>query len=455
MTTRVDVREMLDNSRFGAHQWAIVALCAACLVMDGFDVQAMGYVAPVVIREWGTAKETLSPVFGAGLFGMLIGSLVFSALADRIGRRPVLIGATLFFSVCMIATGFAQSIPQLIGWRFAAGLGLGCIMPNAMALAGEYSPRRIRVSLMMIVSCGFTVGGVAGGLITAALIPHAGWRAVFFVGGAIPLAIGVLMCVALPESIQFLLSRDGDSARVRGQLARIVPAASLPRGATLVGAEPKGAGAPFVALFQDGRARVTLLLWLVNFANLLDMYFLSNWLPTVMRDAGYPMSTAVLAGTALWAGGVAGTLALGRIIDRIGFATVLATTFLLAIIAIAAIGHPLVLASLAAVFAAIFMTGFSIIGGQPALNALAAVYYPTPLRSTGIGWSLGFGRIGSVIGPVLGGALMHLQWSSSSLFLAAAVPACVSMAGIVAIARSGFAGAGDAIGARRAAAAGE
>ncbi|AGK50474.1 sugar (and other) transporter family protein [Burkholderia thailandensis MSMB121] len=181
----MDVREMLDNRRFGAYQWAIVALCAACLVMDGFDVQAMGYVAPVVIREWGIAKEALSPVFGAGLFGMLIGSLVFSALADRIGRRPVLIGATLCFSVCMIATGFAQAIPQLIGWRFAAGFGLGCIMPNAMMLAGEYSPRRIRVSLMMIVSCGFTVGGVAGGLITAALIPHVGWRAVFFVGSAV------------------------------------------------------------------------------------------------------------------------------------------------------------------------------------------------------------------------------------------------------------------------------
>ncbi|AJX34066.1 sugar (and other) transporter family protein [Burkholderia oklahomensis C6786] len=150
----MDVWEMLDNSRFGAHQWAIVALCAARLVMDGFDVQAMGYVAPVAIREWGIAKETLSPGFGAGLFGMLIGSLVFSALADKIGRRPVLIGATLFFSVCVIAAGFAQSIAQRIGGRFAAGLGLGCIMPNAMALAGEYGPRRIRVSLMRIVSCG-------------------------------------------------------------------------------------------------------------------------------------------------------------------------------------------------------------------------------------------------------------------------------------------------------------
>ncbi|PVX61086.1 MFS transporter [Paraburkholderia unamae] len=438
MKKTVEVTGVIDESRFGPYQLLVVALCALCLVMDGFDVQAMGYVAPVVIREWGIAKETLSPVFGAGLFGMLIGSLTFSALADKIGRRPVLIGATLFFSACMIATGFAQSITELVVWRFVAGLGLGCIMPNAMALAGEYSPRRMRVTLMMIVSCGFTLGGVVGGLITAALIPAFGWRAVFFVGGAIPLVLGVLMWLALPESIQFLLFRargDHTQARVRRNLARVAPTLALPAGVEFTTTETRSRGVPFVELFKEGRARVTVLLWVVNFANLLAMYFLSNWLPTVIRDAGYSTQTAVFAGTALWGGGVIGTLLLGRIIDVAGFTRVLGTTFLIAIVSTAAIGNPAVMVSVTAMFVAIFVTGFSVIGGQPALNALAATYYPTSLRSTGIGWSLGVGRIGSVVGPVLGGALMHLQWSSSSLFLAAAVPACVSLAGIVAIHR--------------------
>jgi MFS transporter, AAHS family, 4-hydroxybenzoate transporter len=431
----IEVTGVIDESRFGPYQLLVVALCAMCLVMDGFDVQAMGYVAPVVIREWGIAKETLAPVFGAGLFGMLVGSLTFSALADKIGRRPVLIGATLFFSACMIATGFAHSITELVAWRFVAGVGLGCIMPNAMALAGEYSPRRVRVTLMMIVSCGFTLGGVLGGLITAALIPAFGWRAVFFVGGAIPLVMGVLMWLALPESIQFLLFRESRDAqaRVRRNLGRVAPGLSLPTGTVFTTAETRASGMPFVELFKEGRARVTVLLWIVNFANLLDMYFLSNWLPTVIRDAGYTTQTAVLAGTALWGGGVIGTLLLGRIIDLAGFTRVLATTFVIAIVATAAIGNPAVMVSVVAMFVAIFLTGFSIVGGQPAINALAATYYPTSLRSTGIGWSLGVGRIGSVVGPVLGGALMHLQWSSASLFMAAAVPACVSLAGIVAI----------------------
>ncbi|MCX5542618.1 MFS transporter [Paraburkholderia sp. CNPSo 3076] len=454
MNKAVEVTGIIDESRFGPYQLLVVTLCALCLMMDGFDVQAMGYVAPVVIREWGIARETLSPVFGAGLFGMLVGSLTFSTLADKIGRRPVLIGATLFFSACMVATGFAHSIAELVAWRFVAGLGLGCIMPNAMALAGEYSPRRMRVTLMMIVSCGFTLGGVVGGLITAALIPAFGWRAVFFVGGAIPLVLGLLMWLALPESIQFLLFRgrgEHTQARVRRNLSRVAPALALPAGVQFTTGETRSRGVPFVELFKEGRARVTVLLWVVNFANLLAMYFLSNWLPTVIRDAGYSTQTAVFAGTALWGGGVIGTLLLGRIIDLAGFTRVLATTFLIAIVSTAAIGNPAVMVSVAAMFVAISVTGFTIIGGQPALNALAATYYPTSLRSTGIGWSLGVGRIGSVVGPVLGGALLHLQWSSSALFLAAAAPACVSLAGIVAIHRANSAAKG-AMGGERAAA---
>lgn len=435
----VDVASIIDDSRFGTSQFLIAALCALCLVMDGFDAQAMGYVAPAVIRDWHIAKEVLSPVFSAALLGMLVGSLVFSALADRIGRRPVLVGTTLFFAVCMILTGFADSIGGLIGWRFAAGVGLGCIMPNAMALAGEYSPRRIRITVMMIVSCGYTVGGVVGGFVSAALIPAFGWRSVFFAGGVFPLVIGVVMLMALPESLQFLLFRSRsarDEARVRRQLERIAPGIST-ADTVFTTTESRSAGLPFVELFKAGRARVTALLWVLNFANLLDMYFLSNWLPTVLHEAGYTTSVAVLAGSALWGGGVIGTVLLGRVIERFGFTRVLAAIFLMVIFTIAAIGNSTVMATALLMFVSIFLTGFTIMGGQPAINSLAAVYYPTSLRSTGIGWSLGIGRVGSVIGPLVGGLLLHLNWSMQALFVAAAVPACVSLLSIVAIHRVG------------------
>jgi MFS transporter, AAHS family, 4-hydroxybenzoate transporter len=439
----INVARILDEGTLGPYRFLIALLCALCLVMDGFDAQAMGYVAPTVIREWHIAKEALSPVFSASLLGMLAGSLIFSTLADKVGRRPVLVGATLQFSGCMMATGFAQSIETLIGWRFAAGLGLGAIMPNAMALAGEYSPRRIRVSLMMIVSCGYALGGVVGGLVSAALIPAFGWRSVFIAGGVVPVVIGVVMLVWLPESIQFLLSRGQNEAvreRVRRQLSRLVRDANA---YDLTGdvrfATPSHAPAsklPFVDLFRDGRGRVTLLLWLVNFANLLDMYFLSNWLPTVLREAGYSASMAVVAGSVLWGGGVLGTLFLGPLIDRFGFARVLGTIFVIAIVTIAAIGNPAVIGVTAAMLASVFLTGVAIIGGQPGINALAATYYPTTLRSTGIGWSLGMGRFGSVIGPLLGGVLLHFDWSVQAVFMAASIPAFVSLVSIIMIHRS-------------------
>jgi AAHS family 4-hydroxybenzoate transporter-like MFS transporter len=434
MSNRIAIEHVIDDSKLGYRQILIVAMCGMCLIMDGFDVQAMGYVAPAVIHEWGVAKELLSPVFGAGLFGMLIGSLAFSALADKVGRRPVLIAATAFFSLCMLITALANSIPQLIALRFAAGLGLGCIMPNAMALVGEYSPRRVRVSLMMTVSVCYALGGVVGGLITAALIASFGWRAVFVVGGIIPLMTGIVMWLRLPESVQFLVFKKGDDAQIRKNLMQVAPDLHFPSDAQFVLHEvAKAQGVPFLSLFKDGRAAVTILLWLVNFANLLDMYFLSNWLPTVMREAGHSTQTAVFAGTMLWIGGLAGTLAMGRIIDRVGFIPVLAVSFLIAIVSTALIGNPAVVTSVGAIFLMIFLSGLTIVGGQPALNALAAIYYPTNLRSTGIGWSLGMGRVGSVIGPVLGGYLLHLQWSQNQLFIAAAVPAIVSLCGVMAI----------------------
>ncbi|WP_226468841.1 MFS transporter [Luteimonas panaciterrae] len=423
-TTPIDIAALIDNSKIGAFQIGLFALCGLCLIIDGFDVQAMGYAAPAILQDWKIDKASLGPVFGAGLFGMLIGSLVFSPVADRIGRRPVLIGATVFFGVCMLATAHVGTIDGLLALRFITGIGLGCIMPNAMALAGEFSPSRNKASTMMIVSCGFTLGAIVGGLVSAMLIPTFGWRAVFHAGGIAPLVIAAFMIFYLPESLQFLALRGGREERITASLKRIVPDLRFDGDVRYAMHEQVSKGIPIAHLFQDGRAIGTLLLWAINFMNLINLYFLSNWLPTLINDAGHATTYAVLAGTTLQVGGAIGTLALGWIIDRKGFVPVLVVSFLLATFAIAAIGQ--LAATLIPVFVVIFIAGFCIVGGQPAVNALAASYYPTSLRSTGIGWSLGVGRVGSIIGPVLGGALIGMHWSSASLFLAAAVPAAIS-----------------------------
>jgi AAHS family 4-hydroxybenzoate transporter-like MFS transporter len=419
----VDISAVIDSNKVSFFQIWILVLVGLTVVIDGFDVQAMGYVAPAIIQAWGVDKATLGPVFGAGLFGMLVGSLVLSVLADKIGRRPVLIGASLFFAIIMISTAHVTTITQLIVMRFIAGLGLGAIMPNAMALAGEFSPKRNRVTLMMWVSCGFTVGAVLGGLLSSVMIPAWGWQSVFYLGGAIPLVLSMLMYFQVPESMQFLVVRGKNTDYVKDCLRKIAPSLQVDRNTRYVLLEAKG-GAPVVELFRGGRARGTVLLWIINFMNLLNLYFLANWLPTIAKSAGLSLTTAVLLGTMLQVGGVIGTVAMGPIIDRFGFYKVLVPVFLVAAVTIAMIGQPGT--SLALLFTVVTITGLCIIGGQPAVNALAATYYDTSERSTGIGWSLGIGRIGSIVGPVLGGELIRLKWSDSDIFLAVAVPAVIS-----------------------------
>ncbi|WP_116138792.1 MFS transporter [Trinickia diaoshuihuensis] len=427
----IEVERALDAKHHPAFHFMLLALTALALVIDGFDAQAMGYVAPSVIAEWHVSKAALGPVFSASLFGMLLGALGLSVLADRIGRRPVLIGATLAFALLMLATPFVTTIPQLIAVRFATGLGLGCIMPNAMALVGEFSPQAHRVKRMMLISCGFTVGAALGGFVSAALIPGYGWRSVFYVGGAVPLALGIAMVFALPESLQFLVLK-GRMEQAKAWLATFDPALALGPATRLVVRERNDGGAPVAELFRAGRMPVTLLLWAISFMNLIDLYFLSNWLPTVMRAAGYTAGTAVLVGTTLQTGGVIGTLLLGWFIERYGFVRVLIVSFAGAAVSVGLIGS--VAHMLPWLLVAVFAGGFCVVGGQPAVNALAGQYYPTALRSTGIGWSLGIGRVGSVLGPLVGGQLIALQWSDAALFRAAAVPVLCSALFVIALA---------------------
>ncbi|CAM2191740.1 MFS transporter, AAHS family, 4-hydroxybenzoate transporter [Paraburkholderia kururiensis] len=440
----LDVERVLAEAHRPGFQVLLLVLCGLCLVIDGFDAQAMGYVAPSVIGEWHVSKTALGPVFSASLFGMLLGALGLSVLADRIGRRPVLIGATAFFAAAMLATPFVTTIAQLMVLRFVTGLGLGCIMPNAMALVGEFSTPAHRVKRMMLVSCGFTVGAALGGFVSAALIPAYGWRAVFWVGGVVPLLLAIAMVAVLPESLQFLVLK-GHVARARRWLAKFDPTLAVSEATRLVVREKADAGAPVVELFRAGRAPVTLILWGISFMNLIDLYFLSNWLPTVMRAAGYTPSTAVIVGTVLQTGGVIGTLLLGWFIERFGFVRVLLACFAGAAVFVGAIGS--VAHMLPWLLVAVFAGGFCVVGGQPAVNALAGHFYPTTLRSTGIGWSLGIGRVGSVIGPLVGGQLIALNWSNAALFHAAAVPVLCSALLVVVLAslsRPGTSAAVDA-----------
>ncbi len=424
----VNVSDVIATSRIGPFQIGLFALCGLCLIMDGFDVQAIGFVAPRLAAEWGISGALLGSVLSAALVGVLFGSLLLSMLADRIGRRPVLIGACLFFSLVTLLTARVHSVRELLAIRFIAGVGLGSIMPNAMALVGEYCPPRVRVAAIVIVGTGFTAGAMVAGFVSFWLIPRFGWRSVFYFGGTVPLVIGLLMLFWLPESLQFLALYGKDPEKLARWLKRVNPAVAVTRHTQFTVREGRQKGVPIIKLFEQGRAGSTILLWTVYFMNLLNLYFLSSWLPTVatplVKAAGVAASYASLVGSTLQVGGVLGAVVLGPLINRFGFVKVLTTCFALASIAIGTIGQPGL--PLGLLFLVVFIAGLGIVGSQSGLNALAATLYPTDLRSTGIGSGLGVGRLGSIVGPVLAGELISAHWTAHSLFLAAAVPALIS-----------------------------
>src|SRR5438094_5038782 len=423
MERTIDISEAIDQSKIGAFQTGIFILCALCLIMDGFDVQALGYLAPGIIKDWSLPPAQMGPVVSAALVGILVGSLLFSMLADRFGRRPVLIVATLFFSLITLWTGLAASISELRLARFIAGVGLGGIMPNAVALVGEYTPRRRRVLMMIVVSNGFNVGAIVAGLVSARMIPLFGWRSVFYFGAVLPLVIGLILLVLLPESLQFLAVRGKNPSKLRKWLGRINREAAQAGNAKYVVREEKAQGMPLIHLFYEGRAIGTSLLWIINFMNLLNLYFLASWLPTVV-SASYSIQTSALVGTTLQTGGTLGTFLFAWLIGRIGFVPVLGTAFTIAGLSIAFIGQPAL--PLALLFVVVFSAGFCVVGGQGAVNALAASYYPTDLRSTGVGSGLGIGRIGGIVGPYIAGQLVQAHWMPREIFYTAAIPALLS-----------------------------
>lgn len=431
----IAVTAVIERARFGRFQFMITALCALIALLDGFDTQAIAYVAPVIAEKWGMSVAGFGPIFGAGLAGLTVGAFILSPAADRFGRKSIILLSMLIFGVFSLVTAWAGSMNELLVYRFLTGVGLGGAMPNIIALTSEYAPARLRATLVTIMFCGFPFGSTVGGLISAPLIGAYGWPAVFIVGGVAPLLVLLVLLVWLPESVRYLVASGAPAERIRHILHRLDPARAdqITPDSVYVLNEPKAAGFTVAQLFQEGRARTTLLLWAAFFMNLLVMYFLVNWLPSLLRAGGMPIQTAILSTAVLNLGGVVGAISLGRMIDRRNPHLVLGTAYAasaLFIVGVAFGAHDLWL-----LMPAIFLAGFGVVGAQIGMNALAAGIYPTAIRSTGVGWALGVGRIGSIIGPVVGGMLLGAGWSAQGVILAAVAPALLASVAVFVLGR--------------------
>jgi AAHS family 4-hydroxybenzoate transporter-like MFS transporter len=318
--------------------------------------------------------------------------------------------------VFSLLTARATTFNQLLILRFLTGLGLGAAMPNVVSLASEYIPRRKLSLLVTLLFIGMPLGSVICGLVSSAMLPSWGWRSVFYVGGIVPLAISLGLIAVLPESVQFLALRGKDSQRVGKILARISPELANAQVDLGSGSRDRSReGMPVKYLFTDGRAIGTILLWLPNFMNLLLLYFLRSWLPALLTEAGMSISAGVTATTFLSFGGIVGCLAEGPLMNAGGAYLTLLAEFGLSGLFVGALA--LITGSLPLVIAVAFILGVLITGAQAGLNALAASFYPTSIRSTGVGWALGVGRIGSIAGPLVAGMLLTNGWKPKEILL--------------------------------------
>jgi len=416
----IDLEALIDQRKLGGFQIFVAVLCAAALLVDGFDTMAIGYVAPALIKAWGIDRAAMTPAFAAGQIGLMLGSMVVGPLADRFGRRPVMVFSCVAFGLLSLATMRVTSVGELAVLRFLIGFGLGGGMPNALALTSEYMPSRVRVTATMVMFCGFSIGAALGGWAVAHLIVRHGWQVVFLIGGVIPLVLAVVLALLLPESLRFLAATGKHPRRLARCVRRIAPEADPEGRAAYVVTEKKAAGFVVRELFTEGRTRMTLLLWAITFMVLLDLNLLSSWVPIMLHDSGLSIETAAAVTIGYQVGGAFGNLLLGRFVDRYAPFLVLVVTFVIAFAGIVSLG--LAGTHVALLTALIFVVGFCVIGGVGASDALVATCYPTGMRVTGLGWAIGVGRFGAVIGPTLGGFALTMGSSAASFFAIGALP---------------------------------
>lgn len=417
---------LVDGTGMSGFQWRIVLACAAIALIDGFDNQTIGLVAPDIAKAWHVVPASFGPVFGAGLFGGLIGGLLFGSMCDRFGRKPSLLLAMIIFGCGSLATPWSASLPTLLAMRLFTGFGLGGALPCVIALTSEYVPDRMRTQMVGWMFCGFPLGAVAAGIVAALLLPHAGWQSMFVIGGVMPLLLVPILWRTMPESIRFLALR-GRRLEIERVLTRM---RRSHRWNGDIALPPATARLPIAEMFTEGRAAGTLSIWLTLFLSLVMAYFLLNWLPLVARQSGIGAAAAALGIASLNLGTIAGCLALAPLAaKRPG--KVIAGGYVAGAVAIASIGQSG--GSTLALLTTTFLAGFFATGAQFCTIALGAAFYDTRLRATGVGWSMGMGRVGGVLGPVIGGLLLAAGLGVPYLFgltglvaLAAALGALVA-----------------------------
>ncbi|MBN9047355.1 MAG: MFS transporter [Rhizobiales bacterium] len=425
----MNVTTIIDDGAVSGRQKLLFLFCGLTMLVDGFDAQAMGYAAPAVIRDLGLTKGQLAPIFSIGLLGIAVGNFLLGSLSDKYGRKTVLLWSLVSFGLLTIAKAYATTESHFLVLQFLAGLGIGAAYPNALSLAGEYAPERIRS--MTVTSCGmgYLVGTFLGGLIAAFVIPRWGWQSVFIIGGVAALLVAAGAAFGVVESVKQLAAVRAPADTIRRTLAKL-GVTGLPSDVVFTAPEVPTQGSRLGALFGDGRGVYTALIWTTTFMLLLQTYFILSWLPTIFADAGLPVSQSVLA-VAPWSiGSLVSSLVLAKYLHKSWGMLLLGVVCAVYAVGTVAIGYSTGSFLLLAVI--VFIVGIGS-GPQGVTHALNIAIYPTRIRSTGVGWASGVGRFGSIVGPLVGGYLLTNGWGMQDILAAAAVPGVIAAVAITLI----------------------
>ncbi|WP_354684509.1 MFS transporter [Cupriavidus necator] len=419
----IDVHKLADEARFNRFHALILFWCALIIIFDGYDLAVAGIALPSIMKQMGVTATSAGFMVSSALFGMMFGAIFLGTVADRIGRRRAIAICIALFSIFTAAAGFTSDPVTFSITRFLAGLGIGGVMPNVVAQMTEYSPRKLRGTLVTLMFSGYSVGGMLAALLGKGLIESYGWQSVFLAAG-LPVLMIPLVLRSLPESMPYLI-RTGQTAALQSVVSRLVPSYRAQAGDVFtLAADDKAGSAPIRRLFQDGRGFSTVMFWVAFFMCLFMVYALSSWLTKLMAGAGYSLGSALTFVLVLNFGAMIGAIGGGWLADRLPIKYVLIGMYSLAAVSITLLGYPM---PSAALFVVVGLAGASTIGTQIVTYAYAGQFYPMAVRGTGIGWASGVGRSGAILAPIVIGVLVGMSLPLQQNFMAIAIPAVIAV----------------------------
>lgn len=435
----IDVNDVVDNATFNKFHWKVLFWCTLIIIFDGYDLVIYGVVLPLLMDQWGLNPYVAGLLGSSALFGMMFGAMSFGMLSDKLGRKKTIIMCVVLFSLTTVINGFATTPWEFGILRFIAGLGIGGVMPNVVSLMSEYSPKKSRSTLVALMFSGYAVGGMMSAGLGIWIVPNFGWEIMFYLA-IVPMLMLPFMVKFLPESVAFLMAqkREGEARTI---LQRVAPDKNITERDGLVVPPVTDSKAPVLELFRDGRAMSTMMFWVAFFCCLLMVYALGSWLPKLMSSAGYALSSSLMFLMVLNVGAIVGAVGGGWLADRFSLRSVLVSFFLLGSGSLILLGYE---SPMWFLYTLMGIAGATTIGSQILLYAYVAQYYPTSIRSTGLGWASGIGRNGAIVGPMLGGTLLAMALPHQMNFLALAIPGAIATLAIALVDRNGFSRATNA-----------